>query len=167
MCALLSRKGKLLKDLFKGGQILCPLYCPLLAEELKWDLGDFYIVFCLHDAFFACEVILEDMSHMIVSVADVTDSTCYSSHIPIWPLQDCYSSCPMGLLFDVLSELHSKHKLLSYINCSSPTVHLVHYRYCDWNRTETVNYPAQNVAASAISSLPLLLCFSLFLTFFC
>lgn len=81
-CALFSWKGKLLKDFFEEGQILSPLYCPLLAEELEWDLGDFYIVFCLHAAFYAFEVILEDVSHMIVSVADVTDSTCYSNHIP-------------------------------------------------------------------------------------
>lgn len=37
--------------------------------------GFLYIVFCLHDAFYAFEVILEDVSHMIVSVAHVTGST--------------------------------------------------------------------------------------------
>lgn len=45
--------------------------------------GFSYTRFCLHAAFYAFGVILEDVSHMYVSVADVTDSTCYSSHIPV------------------------------------------------------------------------------------
>lgn len=61
-----------------------PIVLSIISKRVKMGFRGFlYIVFCLHDAFYAFEVILEAVSHMIVSVADVTGSTCYFSHIPI------------------------------------------------------------------------------------